>query len=42
MEQKIKYVYDCVNCPHAGNLMCYHNCPLYRKKNNYFNYGTRK
>lgn len=20
-------VYTCNNCPHAGNLMCCHNCP---------------
>lgn len=20
-------VYNCNNCPHAGNLMCCHNCP---------------
>ena len=20
-------VYICDNCPHAGNLMCCHNCP---------------
>lgn len=20
-------VYNCDNCPHAGNLMCCHNCP---------------
>jgi hypothetical protein len=25
--KKGKTVYTCDNCPHAGNLMCYHNCP---------------
>ena len=32
MKQEIKYVYNCDNCPHAGNLMFCHNCPLYNKK----------
>ena len=25
--KKTKTVYTCDNCPHAGNLMCCHNCP---------------
>lgn len=25
----VETVYTCDNCPHAGNLMCCHNCPLY-------------
>ena len=42
MKQEIKYVYTCDNCPHAGDLMCCHNCPLYRKKEYIFNYGTTR
>ena len=25
--KKTEVVYICDKCPHAGNLMCCHNCP---------------
>lgn len=26
-QHKTETVYSCDHCPHAGNLMCCHNCP---------------